>query len=89
MAGNYKKDHGSYASRFPQLGLPRGASLNGDLLTWDGGPYRYRIAWAVRNQTGSIVEYYIAARPIAYSNESKRSYLMDQTGIISFHYDES
>lgn len=82
MQENYKKDHGSYASRFPQLGLPRGASLNGDLLTWDGGPYRYRIVWAVRNQTGSVVEYYIAARPIAYSNESKRSYFLEDANSI-------
>lgn len=69
---------------FSQLGLPLGASLNGGLLTWDGGPYRYRSDWAVRNQAGSVVEYYIAARPIAYSSESKRSCLMDQTGIIHF-----
>lgn len=84
MQENYKKDHGSYASMFSQLGLPLGASLNGDLLTWDGGPYRYQIARTMHNQVGSVVEYYIAARPIAYSNESKRSYLMDQAGIIHF-----
>jgi hypothetical protein len=84
MQENYKKDHGSFAGTFSQLGLPLGASLNGDLLTWGRGPYRYRIAWTARDQTGNVVEYRIAARPIAYSNESKRSFLMDQTGMIHF-----
>lgn len=75
---------GHNTSTFPQLGLPLGASLNGELLTWDGGPYRYRIAWTVPDQTGSVVEYRIVARPTVYSRQSKRSFLMDQTGMIHF-----
>jgi len=80
---NYKKDHGSYAGTFSQLGVPLGAKLNSDALIWSG-PYVFRIVGIVQNQDGSIVEYSIDARPVTYSSNSKRSYLMDQTGMIHF-----
>ena len=80
---NYKADHGSYAADFARLGLPLGAELSGDLLNW-GGPYRYRMGCIVRSQTGSVLEYCIQARPITYSRDSKKSYLVDQTGKMHF-----
>ena len=83
MQENYKKDHGSYAGTFSQLGVPLGAKLNSDALIWSG-PYVFRIVGIVQNQDGSIVEYSIDARPVTYSSNSKRSYLMDQTGMIHF-----
>lgn len=83
MQENYKKDHGSYAGTFAQLGLPLGARLKSDVLTWNG-PYIYRIIGVVQNQDGTVLEYSVDARPVTYSPNSKRSYLMDHKGIIHF-----
>jgi hypothetical protein len=83
MQENYKKDHGSYAGTFSQLGVPSDAKLDSDVLTWDG-PYHYRIIEVVENQHGTILEYFIDARPTTYARGSKRSYLMDQDGTIYF-----
>jgi len=83
MQENYMRDHGSYADSFDKLGVPLGATLNGDILKWDG-PYRYRMIKTVRSQHGVIQEYSIDARPATYSRGNKRSFLMDQTGFI--HY---
>ena len=80
---NYKQDHGSYAGTFSQLGVPLGARLNSDALIWSG-PYVFRIVGIAQNQDGSVVEYSINARPLTYSSNSKRSYLMDRNGIIHF-----
>jgi hypothetical protein len=83
MQENYKKDHGSFAGTFSQLGLPLGARLNSDVLSWDGA-YGYRIIGIVQNQNGAVLEYSIDARPVKYSPGSKRSYLMDHNRIIHF-----
>jgi hypothetical protein len=83
MQENYRNDHGSYAGTFSQLGLPLGARLNSDVLTWNG-PYGFRIIGIVQNQAGAVLEYSIDARPMTYSPKSKRSYLMDYHGIIHF-----
>jgi hypothetical protein len=66
MQDNYKADHGSYACTVPQLGLPLGASLNGDPLTWDGGPtviellrrsvIRWGVLWSHRSATDGVLK---------------------------------
>ncbi|MBV9074821.1 MAG: hypothetical protein JOZ10_14425 [Acidobacteria bacterium] len=81
MQENYRRDHGSYAASFAELGVPLGAELAGDSLIW-GGPYRFRLLNVVGNQAGSIQEYWIEARPIHYSHGTKRSFLMNVTGYI-------
>ncbi len=83
MQNNYRQDHGSYASTFSQLGLPLGARLEGEVMTWNG-PYRLRITRPLRDPTGSVLEYWIEARPIQYSAKSRRSFLMDHEGLIHF-----
>ncbi|MGA2344390.1 MAG: hypothetical protein ABSF93_00205 [Candidatus Sulfotelmatobacter sp.] len=83
MQENYKKDHGSYAGTFSQLGVPLGARLNSDTLTWSGR-YGYRIIEVIQNQHGTVLDYSIDARPATYSHGSKRSYLMDQNGTVYF-----
>jgi hypothetical protein len=80
---NYRKDHGSYAGTFSQLGLPLGARLNSDVLSWKG-PYGYRIIGDLQDQAGAVVDYSIEARPVTYGIGSKRSYLMDSSGNIHF-----
>jgi hypothetical protein len=86
MEENYRKDHGTYAGSFAELGLPLGAHLDGDAITWDV-PYRFRVIDIVRSQAGSIQEYRIEARPIQYSHQSRRSFLMDSSGYIHFTSD--
>jgi hypothetical protein len=78
---NYRTDHGSYAGDFAQLGMPLGAGLERDLLTW-GGPYRYRMDVVERNKTGAVVAYCVQARPVRYSRGNRTSYFMDRTGRI-------
>jgi hypothetical protein len=80
---NYRKDHGTYAGSFSELGVPLGAQLVGDALIWDS-PYRFRVINTVRGQAGSIQDYQIEARPNQYSNQCKRSFLMDSSGYIHF-----
>jgi hypothetical protein len=80
---NYRKDHGSYAGAFSQLGLPLGARLNSDVLSWNG-PYGYRIIGGLQDQAGAVLDYSIDARPVTYRVGSKRSYLMDSSGKIHF-----
>ncbi len=83
MQENFRKDHGSYAGTFSQLGLPLGARLNSDALTWNG-PYLYRIIGIVQSPSGEVLGYSIDARPAKYTSSSKRSYLMDHNGAIHF-----
>lgn len=80
---NYRKDHGSYAGTFSQLGLPLGARLNSDVLSWNG-PYGYRIIGNLQDQAGAVLDYSIDARPVTYRIGSRRSYLMDSNGNIHF-----
>jgi hypothetical protein len=83
MEENYRKDHATYAASFMELGIPLGAQLDGDSLIWNG-PYRFRVIDVVRSQRGSVQDYRIEARPNQYSNQSKRSFLMDSVGYIHF-----
>jgi hypothetical protein len=83
MQENYRKDHGTYADSFAQLGVPLGAELAGDSLVWSG-PYRFSLIGIVHSQTGSVQDYRIEARPIEYSDRCKRSFLMDSTGYVHF-----
>jgi hypothetical protein len=86
MQENYRKDHGTYAGSFAELGVPLGARLERDSLTWDG-PYRFRVIDVVRSQAGSVQDYQIEARPLQYSNQSKRSFLLESSGNIHFTVD--
>lgn len=83
MQDNFRHDHGSYADSFEQLGVPLGAKLSGDTLTWNG-PYPYRIVNVERSNNGTAEQYSIDARPSEYSRGSKQSFLMDYTGFIHF-----
>lgn len=83
MQNNYRKDHGSYATTFSQLGVPLGGRLNGVLLSWDGD-YVYRIIDIAPDTTRTGGAYRIDARPMTYSYRSRRSFLLDQTGTIHF-----
>jgi hypothetical protein len=80
---NYRKDHGTYAGSFSELGVPLGGQLAGDALIWDV-PYRFLIINTVRGQAGSIQDYQIEARPNRFSYQSKRSFLMDSGGYVHF-----
>jgi hypothetical protein len=86
MEENCRKDQGTYAGSFAELGVPLGARLEGDSLTWDG-PYRFRVIDVVRSQAGSVQYYRIEARPIQYSNQSRRSFLLESSGNIHFTVD--
>lgn len=86
MEQNYRKDHRTYADSFAEVGVPLGAHLEGDSLIWDG-PYRFRVINVVHNQTGSVQDYRIEARPNQYSYQCKRSFLMDSNGYIHFTVD--
>jgi hypothetical protein len=81
MQLNYKQDHGEYASAFSQLGVPLGAKLDGDALSW-GGPYRLRITQTVRNESGRVVEYSIEARPSPGFAEKYPILRIDEAGEI-------
>jgi hypothetical protein len=86
MQENYRNEHGSYAESFVELGVPLGARLSGDTLTWYG-PYRYRIVRTMRNQGDAVQEYWIETHPSTRSIGVKRSYLMDRNGAIHFTSD--
>ena len=59
--GNYRNDHSEYADTFSELGVPMRARMQGDELTWDGGPYRFRIARIIRDHDGKVIHYTIEA----------------------------
>jgi hypothetical protein len=82
---NFKNEHGYYARSFVQLGVPLGAKLSDDQLTWYG-PYRYRIVDVKPIATDGALEFHIEGRPVTYSFWSRRSYLMDENGSIHFTY---
>ena len=84
---NYKTEHGYYARTFSQLGVPLGAKLIEDQLTWEG-PYRYRIVDIIPIGEEGALAYHIEGRPVPYSFRSMRSYLMDETGTIHFTYQD-
>jgi hypothetical protein len=84
---NYKAEHGYYARTFSQLGVPLGAMLIGDQLTWDV-PYRYRIVDIKPIGAEGALSYHIEGRPTTYSFGSRRSYLMDETGSRHFTYQD-
>jgi hypothetical protein len=81
MQENYKTAKGFYVGTFSDLGVPLGAKLSGDALTWDDG-YEYRLTELVNRPTGAAIVYAISARPIQYKNGSKKSFLMSQDGTV-------
>jgi hypothetical protein len=45
------------------------------------------VIYVVRSQADSVQDYRIEARPIQYSNQSKRSFLLERSGNIHFTVD--
>jgi len=86
MENNYKDEHGSFAASFAQLGIPLGAKLSGDVLTWNGS-YCYRIVHVIYNSADKATDYQIDSRPSKYQYGSKHSYLMESTGAVHFTVD--
>jgi len=78
---NYKEDHGSFASSFSQLGVPLGAHLDGDVLSW-GGPYRFRFTRTVRDRNGILVGYEIEGRADSNSAWKLPALSIDESGKI-------
>ena len=84
---NFKTEHGYYARTFSQLGVPLGAKLIGDQLSWSA-QYRYRIVDVTPIGTEGVFSYHIEGRPTTYSFRSRRSFLMDETGSRHFTYQD-
>jgi hypothetical protein len=79
---NYKRDHGGYAGTFSQLGVPMGAQLDGNALSWDGGPYRFRFTGTAGDGKRNLLGYSIEARPVSGSSRRYPVLRIDQSGSI-------